>query len=372
MKIAINMSALRGHGTTVVGQNVLRQFARNPRNNSYEAWVPSAWGWGEGDLGDRFRLHNCRSGGFQKFYIENIEIRFALSRFDCMFSFGDTSLPFCRIPHIVMVQQPYFANDINELDFRVPKSFLLKQRMLEAYFKMMMPTVSQLTVQTHTMKNRIAKRWNIDPLSIRIIPSATDTTFVEKLPGAVDLTRPFINYVASGASHKNHVILPKVMRHLQDAGLDVVCYLTIGPGDVPSFTAQAEELHVIDRFVFLGPVSQDEAITLMSKSCATIMPSKLETFGLPYYEAMSVGCPVVVADKEFAREACGSAALYSDANDSRAFANNLMKLIRDKDYRAGKSKESLARSLEICRSWESIASEYLDLMESVTERRNGK
>ena len=63
-----------------------------------------------------------RLGLLQKMATENIQMRLAMRRFgtQTLFSLGDTSLPACPVPHLLLVQQATSICDRGS-DFPVPK-----------------------------------------------------------------------------------------------------------------------------------------------------------------------------------------------------------------------------------------------------------
>ena len=63
------------------------------------------------------------------------------------------------------------------------------------------------------------------------------------------------------------------------------------------------------------------------------MPSLVETVGLPMLEAMSAGVPVVAADRDYAHDLCGDAALYFDPLDHTALAQTLQSLLASASLR---------------------------------------
>ena len=62
------------------------------------------------------------------------------------------------------------------------------------------------------------------------------------------------------------------------------------------------------------------ARALFEAAACIAFPSITEGFGLPPLEAMSVGCPAVVAPNGALPEVCGDAAIYADAEDPGAWA----------------------------------------------------
>ena len=57
--------------------------------------------------------------------------------------------------------------------------------------------------------------------------------------------------------------------------------------------AQAEHLGIADRVRFTGMLDKQDIVRLMNESNAFVLPSRGETFGVAYIEAMAMGLPVI-------------------------------------------------------------------------------
>jgi glycosyltransferase involved in cell wall biosynthesis len=114
--------------------------------------------------------------------------------------------------------------------------------------------------------------------------------------------------------------------------------------------------------IWLGYVSDGELRSLYENAALFAYPSFYEGFGYPPLEAMSCGCPVVVAESSALPESCGDAAVYCDPTrvediaraihlilDNKGFANEL----REK----GKTHASrFTMKASASRIWEEISS----------------
>jgi len=66
---------------------------------------------------------------------------------------------------------------------------------------------------------------------------------------------------------------------------------------------------------------------------ALVMPSLVETVGLPMLEAMNVGIPVIAADRPYAHDVCEDAAVFFDPLDASALAHRITRVLCDEDLR---------------------------------------
>jgi glycosyltransferase involved in cell wall biosynthesis len=83
------------------------------------------------------------------------------------------------------------------------------------------------------------------------------------------------------------------------------------------------------RVVRLGYVSDGELRALYETASVFVYPSFYEGFGLPPLEAMTCGCPVLVARSSSLPESCGDAALYCDPSNPADIAEKITSLLDD-------------------------------------------
>ena len=372
MKIALHLGTLRGHGSAAVGRNILTELISQGQEHEFLVWVPSEWsmtyGIGPDSFGPNVTVRQTRPGLLQKMATENIQMRLAMRRFGTqrLFSLGDTSLPGCPVPHLLLVQQAHLYLRPRDRDFPVPKSFELKIGAMTAYFRAALKTLDKITVQSQTMRQGLIERYGIDEARIVVIPSAI-RGFPQLLKGPVkgERKRLTLCYVASGSPHKNHDLLADVLHGLSGSYPELRLRLTVSQGSVPSLVNRASDLKVLDRIDFMGSMPFDEVLKMMKSSTIAVMPSKLESFGFPYYEAMALGLPLVAADKPFAREACADGALYADANDPDPWIAAIENLLSTKTARTNLGKKGLARFREVEIGWDEVARRYLITLEQL-------
>lgn len=370
MRIAIHAGTLRGAGSGAVGRNLVRELAVAAGGHRFLVFLPEEWralpGLGPGDLGPRVEVVATRPGLGRKLWTENVTLRRELRRFraDALLSLTDTSLPACPVPHLLLVHQANLAYEEREWGFEAPFASRARFRLMETYLRATLRTVTRLTVQTEDMKARIARRFRFAPEDIAVVPSAVEPA--TSLDGSEPVGGPpFVVSVASASPHKNHAVLAPMMAALRDGFPDLVCRVTVTAAEVPALAGAARRLGVFDRFVFEGRVPPERAQRLLRDARAAVLPSLLESFGLGYYEAMSLGTPVVAADRPFAREACGDAAGYADPSDGGSYAREIGALLRDEGLARRRAQAGLARFASVRRPWSKVAEDYLALLRDV-------
>ncbi len=94
-----------------------------------------------------------------------------------------------------------------------------------------------------------------------------------------------------------------------------------------SIFEKVKQLHIEDKVIFTGYVSESEAPILMSGARCFIFPSLYEGFGMPVIEAMSCGTPVITSNTTSLNEISGEAALKVNPLDSSEITKAIEKFM---------------------------------------------
>lgn len=107
-----------------------------------------------------------------------------------------------------------------------------------------------------------------------------------------------------------------------------------------------------NNIIYLGYISDEDNKALMKNAKAFIHPSKLEGFGIPPLEALSLGTPVIIARASCLPEIYGDTAHYIDPDDYDVNLDELM-------------KEEVASSEALLQkySWDNVARDWVKIFE---------
>jgi len=103
--------------------------------------------------------------------------------------------------------------------------------------------------------------------------------------------KPFV-WLAVGSliQRKGYDVLIEAFAHLDNAEQLII----IGSGtEKDRLHALAGQLGIADRIRFTGMLDKQAIVSLMNESNAFVLPSRGETFGVAYIEAMAMGLPVI-------------------------------------------------------------------------------
>lgn len=219
--------------------------------------------------------------------------------------------------------------------------------------------VADVVVTTNDSHKKIAmQRGGVDEDDIFVVRSGPD----------VDRLTVFESDSSWRSGHKHLLVylgeickqdgvdhLIRVMKILRDdLGRDVHCVLVGGGPHQPAIADYAARIGVADRCTFTGRVSDNLLCHVLSSADVGVDPdpktewSDKSTMN-KVMEYMFFGLPIVAYDLTETRTSAQDAAFYAQANDERALAVGIVKLLDDPDnrahmgnYGANRVRESLA------------------------------
>lgn len=125
------------------------------------------------------------------------------------------------------------------------------------------------------------------------------------------------------------------------------------------------EMHLQDRVVFTGFVTDEELDNLMADAQFFVYPSFYEGFGIPVLEAMRVGTPVITSNVTAMPEVGGEAALLVDPHDREDIVQAMARLLSDKALCQELATKGKARAKAY--TWANTGEQYLALYQSIVQ-----
>ncbi len=155
---------------------------------------------------------------------------------------------------------------------------------------------------------------------IQVIPHGVDLErFRSDVPPvALDLERPVVLTAGAIDGHKRMALAVDALARL---GRGSLLALGRGPEEEALDTFAAGRLG--SRRYLRTAVPRDEMPRWYAAADAFTLPSKTESFGLAYLEAMACGKPAVATDDAVRREVIGEAGRFCDPEDADAYARAL-------------------------------------------------
>jgi glycosyltransferase involved in cell wall biosynthesis len=121
------------------------------------------------------------------------------------------------------------------------------------------------------------------------------------------------------------------------------------------------------RVRHLGYVPDEQRQQLYREASVLVLPSLNEGFGMPALEAMTVGVPVVAANRGALPEVVGEAGLLVDSEDVDGFSAALERILTDRSLAQRCSELGVQRSKQF--TWEASADRLLQAYRGAITRR---
>lgn len=200
-----------------------------------------------------------------------------------------------------------------------------------------------------------------------VIPNGIDEFWFDNLNmGYKEINKNNLKllYVGKLDRNKNIYTSMNVVKKLNNMGykatLDIV-------GDGPEFK-NIKKISKVDyngKIILHGYMDRERIIKLYRNSDIFVMPSKYETFGLVYIEAISQGLPVIYTkgqgfDGYFDEGRVGYSVRYNDVDE---IARRIINIVEKSPWDLRYIKEDLKTSF----NWSNIASTYNEIYEKIKQ-----
>lgn len=158
----------------------------------------------------------------------------------------------------------------------------------------------------------------------------------------------------------------KALALLNEKGLTQWEYVIVGDGpERQSLMNMAQNLGIGDRVIFAGRKSHEEALRMIDEADLFSMPSRSESFGMVYLEAMAYGKPAIGCSDTGAEDIIvqGETGLLVPKENIKWLAEALEKLMSNRTW--AKQLGEAGRKRATLFSWQSTAEQYDVLYQEV-------
>ena len=172
----------------------------------------------------------------------------------------------------------------------------------------------------------------------------------------------YILFVGNRSNYKNFIFFFESVAQLlkDDDKLHIVC----AGGN--AFTADEQQLinfHRLSAKVIQSNFKDFELATYYIKAQCFIFPSTYEGFGIPVLEAMSCGCPIILANHSSFPEVAGDAGIYFELENSEDLNEKVNSVLTNSDLRQAYSAKGLAQAEKF--SWKKTTDECIEIFKTV-------
>jgi len=240
-----------------------------------------------------------------------------------------------------------------------------------------------LTVSEYS-RRQLLEYFGESPGRVRVVGEAGDPVFRvidrQPLPERLEKlglggTGSLLVFVGGFDRHKNlHALLDAFAAVLERPGLADTRLALVG--DYEAVTYQSCFGEVRDRMgrpplagkvIATGYLPDQELVVLLNAATALVLPSLLEGFGLPAFEAAACGLPVVATTASPVPELLGpEGGLWVDPRDTAALGQALERILSDAALRGQLGENGRAAAARL--SWESAAGQLLEVFDAIPSR----
>ncbi len=126
---------------------------------------------------------------------------------------------------------------------------------------------------------------------------------------------------------------------------------------------QLNTLGIHEKIIFLEGLSAENLASIYQHAKLFVMPTKMETFGFPYVEAISSGVPVAASNIAISREICIDSAYLFGVDDDKQLLDIIRNVLLDPSISGAKIEKGIIRGAFF--DWERETAETIKLIESV-------
>jgi glycosyltransferase involved in cell wall biosynthesis len=199
--------------------------------------------------------------------------------------------------------------------------------------------VADIVIATNeSYRRRAIERGRMDASRVFVVRNGPPLSYqpIAPPPELASRTNQLVGYIGTIGPQDGLDYLMRIMGHVvHTLGRSDVELIVIGDGDaLPGVKELAAELRIESRVRFTGWLTEKQACSYLSAVDVCVQPDPsgpLNDFSTmnKLMEYMALGKPVIAFDLPETRFSAGPAAVYAPANDERAFADHLVKLIDD-------------------------------------------
>lgn len=260
---------------------------------------------------------------------------------DCIYTMAGPAYISFKKPHFLGLSNPYITHADFSSYFLKPGLFQKLKQIINILYQIRHSLNSDYYIfQTDYAKNSFCKRYLINKEKTCVISNAFDTEFSNyPLYSNLDIPNSSFNIFCPAGPfiHKNIHNIPDLVNYIlkKNPNLKFKFIITLNENTYifKLINKKINKYNISNYITNIGNYSYNQSYSLYKKSDIVLIPSILETFTITYLEAMATNRPLIVADKQFAREVCKDSALYININNHHDSYNTILKLMNDPSLR---------------------------------------
>jgi glycosyltransferase involved in cell wall biosynthesis len=229
---------------------------------------------------------------------------------DLVLNLGDLLIN-TKIPQSYIFDWAYAVYEGNSAWGQLSLTNFLIKKIKSTLISKNITNAKDVFAQTSVIKERLEKRYQVNNVSLLPVPATYGMRSLEyekELPEG----KKFL-YLSYYYPHKNFEVLLNVAKLIKSSNYNFKILVTVESEQhegAKLFLKNISVLGLDDVLINLGNVKPEQRFNLMKECSALLMPTLLETYGIPFIEAMQSKIPIFTSNLDFAKCVCQDAAFY--------------------------------------------------------------
>ena len=285
-------------------------------------------------------------------------------RIDVVFNLADIILP-VSVPQVYFFDWAYAVYPESIVWARMGLADYVRRRVKYYAFRFTLKFATIVIAQTPTMLNRLKSIYGLKRVVLVRSPvTLVNTTTKVDRDFGLPAERRLLLCLANYGPNKNIEILVPLARLMKRKKVEFTIVTTLDPAHgnaVQDLLAAVEKEQLNDYVVNVGRVDRPHLSALFEQCHALLLPTLLESYGLPFVEAMFNKRTIITSDFDFTRDVCGEAAYYFDPLDEESIYRAIGTAFADESARQEKITLGFKIASDL-NDWASAFREYQDCL----------
>ncbi len=238
---------------------------------------------------------------------------------ECLLNLGDYIVPYVS-RQVYYFDWPYAIQDAKDVWHKMSLVQRINRGIKLSNIRIFVDTPDKVIVQSQFIARAMIQKLRRKSLVVIPCPveKVSSSTIYKQSKNFSDTSKIYqFLCLSSFATHKNIEILLNVAKILKmrDVQFRIILTLDSKIAGVAAFLTRINESGMSKYFLNVGALSFSEVDKWFMHSDALLLPTKLETFGIPYVESLARQRPILTSDLPFAHELCKTGTVFFNPND---------------------------------------------------------
>jgi glycosyltransferase involved in cell wall biosynthesis len=372
IKIAIIAHNCRAGGGLIGTLNLLKGLKKVARGEQFMLVHPADCGFEEIKLpsnGEHFVYEGSHSP-LERYWFERVTLPAIVDRYnpDVILGAANIGLVNPPAPQALIIRQAYLFYGKKHCPGAALLS-RLRNRALKSQVTNSLAATSLIFCQTPVVKRRFSEIFRYPANRINVMrwppPAEVKRQTDQEAPSVFNTSSGdfFVLVLTRYMPHRNpSVLIPLCERYERQIRARQIKFITAvevrDDTNAGRFLKEVSKRCLEDLIINVGHLSRADVVRYYSHSHLLWLPTLMETLGLPFLEAMTMGVPILAPDLDFARYVCGEAAVFYDPWDVNSIFEKIMMVREDAFLRRElieKGKIQLSDRTKFAENWDEVA-----------------